>query len=346
MKKYMVLMAGLATLMAACDKGFESVSEPTLDLSTTLTTYFVQEPVVFNIESNANFLSFYSGERGNDYAYVAKERIYEGEAWISFNSAFQAGSQWKTQLDEDLEKRILRLFYSSDFSGIYTLEEVEKATWVELTSEFEYPTARATNAKVLSQTTPAGERKLTDLIPAEELDKPLYFAFRYKIDPYVEELANARSRACVMNFQIVSRCDEINANDMIATQGNAGWQFVTEGYEDESGKYAPEISSSYIWFDCDGGLATERICWAISAPIHINTEVNIGCDYGVGIKGFPDEPLTSYTYTYAEPGEYEVFVTAANVDYTGARMEKTASVKIQIVEQGNADIEQPGEGEW
>ena len=46
-------MAAVATL-TACDKGFEEVSEPTLELSTSMTTYYTQEPVVFHIESNAS----------------------------------------------------------------------------------------------------------------------------------------------------------------------------------------------------------------------------------------------------------------------------------------------------
>ena len=74
--------------------------------------------------------------------------------------------------------------------------------------------------------------------------------------------------------------------------------------------------------------------------------MNIGCDYGVGIKSFSEEQVTSYTYTYATPGVYDVYVTAANVDHEGSRMEKSAKVRIEIVEQGHVDIEQPGEGEW
>lgn len=346
MKSKILFMAAAATALVACDKGFEKVSEPTLELSTPMTTYFTQEPVVFNIESNANFLSFYSGERGNDYAYAQQERIYEGEAFVSFNTAFQAGSQWKTQLEADPEKKILRMFYSTDFSGVYTIEEVEKATWVELTDEFTFPTSRSDNAKVLSQTTESGVRAVAELIPAEALAKPIYLAFRYKIDPYDEALANARSRASVMNFQLYTYCAEVNATAVLASQSTAGWQLVKKGYETDSGNYAPEVASNLIWFDCDGGLPVERICWAISSPLKVNNEVNIGCDYGVGIKSFASEPITSYTYTYAEPGVYDVYVTAANVDHEGSRMEKTASVRIEVIDQGTADVEQPGEGEW
>lgn len=348
MKRIVILFAVAAALLVSCDKGFESVSEPTLNLSTELSTYFTQEPVVFKIDSDADYLSFYSGERGNDYTYAQQERIYEGEAYITFNTAFQAGAQWKNQLEEDVEKKILRFFYSTDFSGLYTYDEVEKATWKELTTEFEYPTKRADNAKVLNQTTPAGEKNLADLIPAEDLAKPIFFAFRYKIDAYDAALNNARSRASVRNFQIYTECEEINASETLVNQGNAGWMFVKKGYENESGNYAPEIESAYIWFDCDGSKEgdSERICWAISSPIKINTDVNIGCDYGVGIKSYPDVPIGSYTYTYAKPGTYEVVVVAANVDHEGNRMEKSEKVTIKVVEQGFADIEQPEDGQW
>lgn len=346
MKRAILSIFATATLLVGCDKGFEKVSEPTLELSTAMTTYFTQEPVVFNIESNANILSFYSGERGNDYAYAKQERIYEGEAFLSFNTAFQAGAQWKNQLESDPELKILRLFYSTDFSGLYTMEAIEQATWHELTDAFSYPTARSTNAKVLSQTTESGVRAVADLIPAEELDGPIYLAFRYKIDGYDADLNNARSRASVMNFNLYTRCEEINATANLATQATAGWQLVMQGYEGDSGNYAPEVTSTMIWFDCDGGMPNEHICWAVSSPLVINNEVNIGCDYGVGIKSFAGEPITSYTYTYAEPGIYDVYVTAANVDHEGSRMEKTASVRVEIVDQGSADVEQPDQGEW
>ncbi|MBO5685318.1 MAG: DUF5017 domain-containing protein [Alistipes sp.] len=346
MKRNIYLWMAAAAMLTACDKGFEKVSEPTLELSTPMTTYYTQEPVVFNIESDANFLAFYSGERGNDYAYAKKERIYEGDVFLSFNTAFQAGAQWKNQLEADVEKKPLRFFYSTDFSGVYTLEEIDKATWHELTDQFTFPSARATNAKVLTQTTESGVRNFAELVPEEEWAKPIYFAFRYKIDPY--DGSNARSRASVMNFNLYTRCEEVNATETLASQAKAGWQLVKKGYEADTA-YAPEVTSTMVWFDCDGGEpanANERICWAVSAPIAIKHEVNIGCDYGVGIKSFAEEAVTSYTYTYATPGVYDVYVTAANVDHEGSRMEKTASVRIEVVEQGHVDIEQPGEGEW
>ncbi len=352
MKRFMLLFASLATLLVACDEsGFDALSEPTLSLTTTQSTFFTQEPVVFYIDSDADYLSFYSGERGNEYEYATKERIYEGEAYISFNTGFQAGGQWKNQLEEDVEKKIIRFFYSTDFSGEYTMEAIEAATWTELTEQFDFPTQRSTNAKNSKETTPSGEKNLRDIIAEEDWGKPIYFGYRYKIDAFVYKedgsVENPRSRVSVMNFQITKRCEEVNASESLASLSNAGWQFAYSGYDAElDANNMPALESSYIWFDCSTNNHEARVCWAITAPIVIDTDVNIGCDYGVGIKAFPDEPLKSYTYTYAEPGEYNVAVTAAKVDYMGNRTEKTSTMKITVVEQGEADIEQPTEGEW
>lgn len=347
MKKIVMFLSVAATLLVGCDRGFESVSEPTLSVTTEMNTYFTQEAVVFNIDSNADYLSFYSGEQGNDYAYAFVERIYDGEAYVTFNTAYKSGAQWKNQAEEELEKKIIRFMYSTDFSGINTIEEIEKATWHDMTNAFTYPEARVDNPKSLNQTTPAGVCNLKDLIAEEDLAKPIYFAFRYKIDAFDEALNNSRSRVSVMNFQIYTECEEVNSTETIATQANAGWTLVKKGYENDTNPdFVPLLESSYIYFDCEGGLPYERICWAVSAPITIDTSVNIGCDYGVGIKSFPELPVTSYTYTYAKPGTYEVYFTAANVDHEGSRLEKTASVRIEVVDQGFADIQQPEDGQW
>ena len=147
----------LAMALVSCHSGFEKAVTPNLNVTTDSEVYFTDDAVVFNIDSDADFISFYSGEKGNSYEYAQKERIYEGQLYLSFSSAFQAGAQWKRQLEEDVTKRILRVFWSSDFTGEYNAEAIAAATWNELTASADFPTSRAENAKLLSNTTPSGE---------------------------------------------------------------------------------------------------------------------------------------------------------------------------------------------
>ncbi len=332
----------LAMAVVSCHSGFEKAVTPSLDVTTESQMCFIDDAVVFNIDSDADFISFYSGEDGNAYEYAKKERIYEGNLSLSFSTAFASGAQWKRQLEEDVTERLLRVFWSSDFTGVYNAEAVAAATWNEITALAEFPTSRSDNAKLLSNTTPSGEIDITAL--AAE-GKPVYFAFRYHIETYDAELANARSRASVFNFLINSRAAEVNASSDVVTQAKMGWQMVMSGFENSEKK--PENLSSYLWFDCDTGNAVDLECWAISAPVALDNKVNVGCDYAVGIKKFVDEPLKTYTYTYSKPGTYEACFVAANVDHEGVRKEIVKKLQIVVSDHGGAEIVQPdNNGEW
>ena len=340
--KYKIIYMIFAMALVACHSGFEKAVTPNLDVMTEREDYFTDEAVVFNIESDADFISFYSGEEGNAYEYAQKERIYEGNLSLSFSTAFASGAQWKRQLEEDVTKRILRVFWSSDFTGEYNAEAIAAATWNEMTALAQFPTSRSENAKLLSNTTPSGEIDITS-IAAE--GKPVYFAFRYHIETYNEELANSRSRASVFNFLINSKASEVNASSDVVTQAKMGWQLVMSGFDYSEKK--PEDLSSYLWFDCDTGNPVDLECWAISAPVSLDNKVNIGCDYAVGIKKFVDEPLKTYTYTYSKPGTYDVCFVAANVDHNGVRKETVKKLQILVTDYGGAEIQQPdNNGEW
>mgnify|MGYP003307609607 CR=1 FL=1 len=105
----------LAMALVSCHSGFEKAVTPSLDVTTESQMCFIDDAVVFNIDSDADFISFYSGEDGNAYEYAKKERIYEGNLSLSFSTAFASGAQWKRQLEEDVTKRLPRVFWSSDF---------------------------------------------------------------------------------------------------------------------------------------------------------------------------------------------------------------------------------------
>lgn len=332
-------MSAVAVSLVACHSGFEKAVTPELEISLEKEVYFTDDAVTFNISSDADFISFYSGENGNDYEYAQKDRIYQGKLYMSFSSAFASGAQWKKQLESDQTKRLLRVFWSTDFSGEYTKAAVDAATWNELTALAKFPDSRSENAKILSNAVPSGDIDVTDLI---ESGKPVYFAFKYLIDAYDEAAVNARSRASVFNFVIQSKADEVNAVEEVVTHAKAGWSFVMSGFGNS--EKIPEVATSYLWFDCDTGITNDLECWAISAPIPLTNHVNVGCDYGVGIKSFVDEPLKKYTYTYSKPGTYDVWFVAANVDHEGTRKETVRNLKVVVSDHGNASIVQPDNG--
>lgn len=338
-------MLAIAAVAVSCHSGFEKAVTPTLEVRTDKEAYFTDDAVTFHIDSDADFISFYSGEDGNDYEYAQKERIYDGELSLSFSTNFGSGSQWQRQESEDSERKIIRLFWSSDFSGEYTNEAIAAATWNELTSLAQFPDFRADNVKSIAESVTSGDIDVTAL---GQEGRPVYFAFKYLVDAY--DGTNARSRVAVFNFLISCEAASVNAKSDILTHATAGWNFVKSGYPDEKEKpdsKFPEVAQAYLWFDCDTGITNELVCWAVSAPVLLENKVNIGCDYGVGIKSFVDEPLKKYTYTYSKPGEYDVCFVAANVDHEGVRKETVKKLKVVVNNHGGASIVQPdNDGAW
>lgn len=339
MKRIIDILA-VAAVAVSCHSGFEKAVTPTLEVRTDREAYFTDDAVVFHIDSDADFISFYSGEDGNAYEYAQKERIYEGELSLSFSTNFGSGNQWTRQASEDPERKIIRLFWSSDFSGEYTHEAIAAATWNELTALAQFPTVRAENAKSVAEAVASGTIDVTVL---GQEGKPVYFAFKYLIDAY--DGTNARSRVGIFNFLVSSEAAAVNAVSEALTHATAGWKFVTSGFGNS--EKVPEVATSYLWFDCDTGIENDLICWAVSAPVVLENKVNVGCDYGVGIKSYVDEQLKTYTYTYNKPGTYDVCFVAANVDHEGVRKEIIKKLKVVVNEHGGASIVQPdNDGTW
>lgn len=335
----------LASLALSCSDRFSSVGAPDLRISLEGSTFYVDEPLTFSFKGDADIISFWSGEEGNDYEWRAKDRIYESEGVLSFGSAFQAGAQWRNQALSDEDSKLISFLWSDDFDGDYSLEGIGRATWHAVTDSFTFASARVANAKVLADATPSGERYLKDIIPANAR-LPLYFAFRYHIQAFDAAANNARTRAAISSFTIRGVNSALNMDEALVTNTSAGWTLVTSGYSDADGEYMPSVAPSYIWFDCSTTNQAERFCWAVSKPFTPDYSVNLGCDYAVGIKAFSDTPLKSYTYSYAVPGRYKVVFTSSNVASDGKSKAALQSFDIEIINRGSATVDAPEQKEW
>lgn len=333
----------LLTLLAAgCmpDAGREPT--PDFDVSAPGTTFFAEDPVRFGIIGDADVISFWSGETGNDYAWRETDRVYEGEGFLSFGTAFMNGAQWKNQASDDIDKKLLTFWWSDDFSGSYTAEAIAAATWHDATDAFSFASARVNDARVLSDATPSGSVALKDIIPATA-GKPLYFAFRYHLQPMLDAAVDSRSRAVVSGFAINCVNPARHINETVVNNSSAGWSFVNIGYSDDDANYMPEASASYIYFNASTANTAERWSWAVSQAYTPDYSVNFGCDYAVGIKSFSDAPLNSYTYTYSEPGDYDAVFVASNVSADGTVKTIEKHIPIKVVERGAATIDNPGD---
>lgn len=345
MKKIYLSLISVALAFAGCANKVDPPVEPTFAVSSDNAVVFVQEGVHFSISGHADFVTFYSGEKGNDYAFRDKERIYEGECFLSFASAFQAGQQYKNQTESDPLDKLVSMWWSDDFSGEYTEEAINAATWHDMTGLFTWPSARVDNARDVKLNTDAGTVNLADIF-TDGIPQKFFFAYRYKVDILDEDGLNGRSKAVVSGFKINNVCAEAMVNEAVVSQGESLWTLVNIGFEDIEATNLPVNNAAYIYFNCGQATNVPKLCWAVSKPISLNSQVNTGCDYGTGIKSFSEDDLTTYSYTFANPGVYDVHFVATNVSRDGRMSTKDNSVKVTVVDQGGASIDDPTIKPW
>ena len=322
--KYLLLLATLGVLTTGCRKNLDDVD---FDVSLDTETFKVGEPVRFHFTGNPDFIIFYSGEKGNDYAYKDTDRITDSEMTFSFSTTTTAGTPGIPNPSH------IPVCYSTDFSGEYTEEAVRAATWIDITDRFTMPTDTGITALL------SGDVNVTEYFSDPET--PLYFSFHWIVQPYDAAIKNGRTQ---WNIQ-ATKFSGI-AGESVSTLydfADINWKLVSAA-SFEGATSLPDINASRILFRSEFRPAVSRECWAVSGPIYRMDQINDGPDFGVGIKAMAEASLNSYAYTYTEPGDYEIVFVAANANVYG-RKEIIRKVSVRIIED-EGGITPPQPGEW
>ena len=292
--KYLLLFSAFAVLTTGCRKNLDDVDDVHFDVSLEAETFKVGEPVRFHFSGNPDFIIFYSGEKGNDYAYKDTDRITDSEMTFSFSTTTTAGTAGNPNPSH------VPVCYSALLSGD-----------VNVTEYFSDP------------------------------ETPLYFSFHWVVEPYDAAIKNGRTQ---WNIQ-ATKFNGI-AGESVSTLydfADIHWQLV-QAASFEGATSLPDINASRILFRSEFQPTVSRECWAVSGPIYRMDQINDGPDFGVGIKAMAEASLSSYAYTYTEPGDYEIAFVAANANVYG-RKEVIRKVSVRIIED-EGGITPPQPGEW
>lgn len=328
-------VAMFALLAVACEENTE-VTVPTFDVKADKAVVRVGERAVFNFEGDADIISFYSGDEGSDYDYKSTNRILPAEMYMSFTIMTSSGTAGYPNPAR------LPIYYSTDFSGDYTLEAVQSATWTEVTDLFKMPTD-------VGQQIPSGAVCMTDFFGESD---HLYLAMFYQVDAYDASAAggegNGRTQWNVMSFTIEGQTQ--NEAGVLYEPATMGWQFVYEqGYYDEDGVQCescsmPDINTSRVLFRSEYRPTVTHKVWCISGRIDKQDDVNLGFDRPTSIKSYADPSMTSYYHIYNTPGTYTATFIGVNASVYG-REEVIRQVDVEVVYDGGA-ISQPDKEEW
>lgn len=290
-------------ILCACENPLE-IEEPVFEV----TGYEIEDTfdeegnalkqVAFSLNGNADVISFYSGEIGGDYNY-RDGRILELQGLnASFSSNLNSGTQGA---------ETLTIFASVDFNGVYEIEDIHAATWIDITDRFTIAPLVVGGQDFV----PSGVVDLADLTG---LGNPLYLAFRQITRN--QAIYGGQTQIRIRDWLLASQT-ELGLT-VLATQGTAGWVLVEHGLFRPS---RPSVSASQIILRGNHGTLTshpaefqaETEAWVISQPIYAG-DVDLGPDRPLPIKSREDLPLETFIHEYSGPGEYDAVFMGSNVN--------------------------------
>jgi len=310
MKKYLILMSVLFVVMS-CRDSYE-ITEPHLDVWTDKVVYKVGDTIIFHIEGSPDMINFYPGHYGKEYRYQDVERIYEYMPTLGFRAAKFAGN------NEDCAE----LLYTTEFNENYDYTNVSAVNWINISDRFDIPPIDGTSANFSD----AGTVDVTDIF---EEGKPVYFAWYCKTNE-----ASQRTRFQVADFNLKGiATNEPDISGILVSQAAMGFQWSLNPEAAAQTSNLPSITNSLIYwngiFDNTAGLLKEG--YAVSGPITLPDQMNLGKDYPIVVKGMQMENMTEYTYAFEEAGEFEVTFVGFNVNFEGKK-EVVKTIKLTIEE--------------
>lgn len=265
------------------------VEQPKFSVNLDGRTFKAGEEIPFTFNGNPDFLSFYSGELGNDYAYMSGRIVDIKSLSLFFQSRVSGGTQ----------PNQFSIHISSDFNGTYDIASIRAATWKDITNLFVLATGEYLNS---------GEVDLSSVIA--DKTKPLYLGFKYIVKP---QTANGTARAWTVNALTLKTQTDLGT-ETIMNQKDGGWILVEEAEVVDPGRTSVSASSGAIVFRGNTGALSKNMpqeSWAIGRPLDLNT-VDVGPDKGLVIKGISDNMPEKFTHTYTKPGNYKVVFSASN----------------------------------
>lgn len=331
---YVATALTLAVGGSSCEH--ENIYEP-LEFSVQLAptnTYRTGEPVVFNFGGNADYITVWNGDTGHEYRFrdrttVDFEDIESCE--ISFGLAQAYGQT-------DTENRYCNILVTDGFAGLSGTDAAADGAlvaaiddqytgWTELDYENQSNrTSLGTVPKVYYtyDITPyAGNFGLALHFHHDEGQNMRSFAFEdLRIKVQFDGYDPAEYTFEDLKFTSYSTIEQHADNPYVHNVSGDG--YVKLAGESGSNSAGQIVFQGYNWanhsYVCDQ--------WLFLRPISLN---QISPDTGQSIKGVTDD-VTSYSYTYDNPGTYTATFLVGTGNYQGESGIKTYEVTFTIVD--------------
>jgi hypothetical protein len=332
MKIKSIIFLLFAIQLCACDKSLD-VKEPSFDVTTEKTTYSVGENIQFNITGDAKYITFYSGEDGNNRDFKGAPRMV---AFDKLNLYYRVYYQRRLSYPQ------LSILVSTNFTGDRSnLNDVKAATWIDITDRYPFLMGDA----VLAGHTPSNRVDISDIVkPGDKMN----FAFKYIRNVGAETYATVWLSQVNLSYGKGFKQIEIGGE----TGKNLGELFLEHPAINEN-KVPGRSENRWITITASNTKPTDNIImWSNSADVIINGKSYSKNSYqeeywvsktfdiaesfeiqdvGLPIKGYTDSRVDYHSWTYDKKGTYKVVFEGSNSTIKGTAM-KTKEIIITITE--------------
>lgn len=323
--RYYILLLMLGAAATSCDR--DSVDTVKFDVTVQNNgTVSAGQDAVFLFSGNADYITFYSGAPESNYEH--RNRTEAELAALKMSCTIR---QQYNDLDY-LNREIFFAYVSTDFSGIYTPEELNKATWTPLSGR-EY---NRLPVPVPASASPVETSGSIDLGAYVGLEKDFYIAFLYKAAgrasiPQANGGGRYTNRPRIdvsgLSMQKTTTDGEVVNVENAITE----WGFRPV-YQQSTGNKNYQVNDNGLLFqpqkavtDASTGREPDETVWMVSALIRPKA---VEPDRGMAIKSI-EANLNSYASTYKEPGSYTATFVATNANlWNGSQVVKQVTVNV------------------
>lgn len=300
---YIVTLCMGIFLLSGCSR--DSVDDVEFDVrvKNDLNSIRVGEPVTFLFDGNAEYISFFSGENGNNYAHITRDSVGVADLQIACTI-----KQQYTDKEYRL-KEMVHAYLSQDFSGVYDLEHIQQANWTKISGS-EY------NQISVPLTVDASTEEVSSTIDMSDFkQKPFYIAFQYNAPKRTDVPTSSGSG----RYVVAPRIDvnplsltktTVEGNKVVWDNPSTDWGFRVV-YENSTQSSNYSVDDGGLLFQPQQGKEhtdEDVIVWMVSRLIQ---SWEVEPDRGLPIKSM-DAYLPSYSYVYQTPGEYTLTFIATN----------------------------------
>lgn len=323
------LAAALALTLGAVSCEHDEIYEP-LEFSVRLSptnTYRAGDPVVFNFQGNADYITVWNGDTGHEYKYrnrtqVALEDIESCQLTIEISQQY-GGNPEVSNLD---------MIAGNKFPGLAGNDAAADRPIVEAIAQSNYA-----DWQVLEYTPNKSntfETYTYDITPyADNFSFGLHLyqepgtAMRtYRINPSItvklkgyDTQEYPYSSMKFITFSLAPQHTDDPYIHNVSGNGNLKLQ----------GEPGSNSAANIVFQGFSAGAMEQIEQWAFMQPIALNT---ISPDTGQSIKGVPDD-VPSYSYTYDTPGTYTATFLAGTGNYQGESGIQAYEVTFTIVDR-------------